>query len=234
VARRPRRYPPLPEGLYKLLRVIIRFLARLLTRLHIEGVEHVPASGACILISNHLSYMDSPINFAATPRVIHVLAGEKYEHHLLFGPLLRVAGAVFIRRGEVDRKALRQALAILEDGHCLGMAIEGTRSRTGGLIQGKTGAAYLATRADVPLVPVAIWGTDKMGAALRRFRRADVYVRYGKPFRLPPGHARTAQLDQYTDEIMVTLASMLPEEYRGIYRDHPLLKQKLAQLRSSS
>ncbi len=216
-----RRYPFLPARLYRDLRNVFQALFRVLVRLHIEGLEHVPAQGPFIMLSNHLSLIDAPAVFVAMPRTLYVLAAEKYERNLFFGSLLRVAGAVFINRGEADRDAIRQTLALLEDGHCLGMAVEGTRSRTGGLQQGKAGAAYFATRAGVPILPAVCWGTEKVFPSLLRLRRAEVHVRFGPPIRLPAGRARSADLDRYTEELMVTLARMLPEEYRGIYRHHP-------------
>ncbi len=214
-----RRYPPIRPFWYATLRAIIRPLFRLLTRLRVEGLEQVPADGPMIFVVNHLDYLDSPLVFAVMPRHLHHLAAEKYEHHRIFGPLLRVAGAIFIQRGEVDRSAMRQALHVLEDGECLALAIEGTRSRTGGLQAGKTGVAYFATRTGAVLVPAAIWGTEQILPALRRLRRAEVNVRFGAPFRLPHGRATSAELDAYTDQIMLRLASMLPDSYRGVYRD---------------
>lgn len=228
MAERKRHYPPIYGWLYDPLVSLVRVLAKVLTRYHVEGLEHVPRQGALMIVSNHLHHLDTVMIAVAMPRRAWVLAAEKYEKHLLFGPILRVGGAIFIRRGEVDRKALRAALEVLEDGHCLALAVEGTRSRTGALAEGKAGAAYLATRADVPLVPVVVWGTEKVIPSWFRLRRADVYVRFGKPFRLPAGRARPEELDTYTEEIMTTLAAMLPPEYRGVYRDHPLLKRKLA------
>lgn len=221
-------YRPIRPWLFKPMVAIIRILVKLLTRFHVEGREHLPAEGPAIIVSNHLHHFDTVMVGMIVTRPTWALAAEKYEKHLLFGPILRTGGAIFIQRGEVDRRALHTALEVLQDGHCLAVAVEGTRSRTGALSQGKTGAAYLATRANVPLVPVVVWGTEQVIPAWFRLRRADVYVRIGPPFRLPDGRARTAELEAYTDEIMTTLAAMLPARYRGVYSDHPLLKQKLA------
>lgn len=198
---------------------ILRFLVRTLTRFHIEGMENLPVGQATLVVSNHLHTFDAPVMGVALPHHAYTLAAEKYQKHI-FGIVLRMASVIFINRGLVDRAALRQAFNVLEDGMWLIVAVEGTRSSTGALAEGKNGAAYIATRADVPLVPVVVWGTEKIIPAWARLRRADVYVRYGPPFRLPTGHARADQLDAHTDHIMATLASMLPEEYRGLYRDH--------------
>lgn len=215
-------YPSVNPILYGVTRTVIRFLAATLTRgLKIEGRENIPQSGPFILALNHLSFLDSPVMCAASPRILYLLAGERYEHHP-FAPILNIAGCIYVRRGEIDRVALRQAEAALAAGKVLAVAVEGTRSTTGGLAEGKPGAAYLATRANVPILPVAVWGTEEVGPAWHRWRRGGfVHVRFGPLFRLPEGRARSAGLERYTEDIMTRLAALLPEAYRGVYRDHP-------------
>jgi 1-acyl-sn-glycerol-3-phosphate acyltransferase len=126
-----------------------------------------------------------------------------------------------VKRGEIDRQALRQARAVLERGEVLGVAPEGTRSRvTHSLQEGKTGAAYLATRANVPLVPVALTGTQHVKPNVLHLHRTQVQAVVGKPFRLPTDrHARSQQLQEYTELIMHKIAELLPEEYQGVYKD---------------
>jgi 1-acyl-sn-glycerol-3-phosphate acyltransferase len=221
------RYPRINRTIYKAGRAIFRFIYDIVARRHVTGLENLPQSGPYIMVSNHMSYVDSPLIYIELPAFITVLAAEKYEHHP-FRPILNLAGPIFINRGEVDRVALRQVLAVLEDGGVLGIAIEGTRSRTGGLGKGKSGAAYFATRANVPIVPVVMYGTEKVLSNLRRLRRTDLYTVIGPPIHLPPGRARTEELDAYTEQIMVAMAAMLPEQYRGFYADHPLLKERLS------
>ncbi|HPV08231.1 MAG TPA: lysophospholipid acyltransferase family protein [Aggregatilineales bacterium] len=151
-----RRYPPLHVKLYRLATGIIWLLLKLLAKPHVEGRERVPMEGPVIVVTNHLHHLDVAAG-ETIPRPAWVLAAEKYEHHI-FGPILRIAGAIFIDRGEPDRSALRQALNVLEDGNALAIAVEGTRSRTGALAEGKLGTAYLATRSGATVVPLAIWG----------------------------------------------------------------------------
>jgi 1-acyl-sn-glycerol-3-phosphate acyltransferase len=225
VSPQDRRYPPLHPWLFRLAAAIMRLLVRLLTRAHIEGLDRIPDSGPLIVVSNHLHYFDTAAVGATLPRPSYVLAAEKYEHHILFGPILRIAGAIFINRGEADRAALRQARAVLQDDHCLAIAIEGTRSQSGALAEGKQGTAYLATRADAPIIPVVVWGTENIIPAWFRLRRAEVHVVYGEPFRLPAGRARADDLDRYTEQIMIRLARLLPIDYRGVYRGHPLIDE---------
>jgi 1-acyl-sn-glycerol-3-phosphate acyltransferase len=212
---------------YRLVRQIVALLARILIRLEIVGRENVPKEGACILITNHLSWFDSPLILVAVPRHITVLAASKYRRHPFFGPLLASMGAIWIRRGEVDRQALRQLLEALRAGGCLGMSPEGTRSKTGTLQRGKTGAVYLASRSGAVFVPVALSGTEKIGDAIRHFRRQQARINIGKPFTLPfPERLRGDQLDEFTDMVMRRLAAMLPPEYRGVYADVTISPEK--------
>jgi 1-acyl-sn-glycerol-3-phosphate acyltransferase len=122
-------------------------------------------------------------------------------------------------------------IALMEDGKCLVIAPEGTRSRTGALIEGKPGVTYLAARSGFPVFPVAITGTeDKVVLGnLKRFRKSDITLTAGDPFVIPPltPKDRDAALQKYTDEIMCRMAALLPERYRGVYADHSRLRELL-------
>lgn len=124
---------------------------------------------------------------------------------------------------------MRAAREYLNLGGDLGVAPEGTRCHTGGLMSAKTGAAYLANLTSVPIIPFAITGTDTAVSKLKQIHRPLLKVRIGDPFTLPPIDRcdRNMLLERYTDEIMCRIAAMLPAEYRGIYSDHPRLREIL-------
>jgi 1-acyl-sn-glycerol-3-phosphate acyltransferase len=201
-----------------------------LTVRDVAGLDRLPAHGPYILATNHLSLYD--------PALIYGLIGderfsgwaaEKWERHLIFGSILKLGQAIFIQRGQVDRKALDGALCWLRQGNVFGIAPEGTRSRTGGLIRGKTGVAYLAYESGVPILPLAHAGTEGSIRSLSHLRRQRIQVRFGDPIHLSPpdpGH-RAAALRRDTDEVMCQIAAMLPPAYRGVYRDHPRLAEIL-------
>lgn len=206
---------------YKYSTAIMGLLFHLLARVEITGLENVPREGNFILLVNHLHWSDVPLMGAVIPRQLVVFAGERWARRWPMNWVLTYVGhAIYVRRGEVDRRALRAALKVLEEGLCLGVAPEGTRSRTGGLIEAKAGAAYLATRSGVTMLPAVSWGQERIFKELPRGRRAVIRVSIGKPFRFPESarEARGEELKSYTEEIMQTLAGMLPEAYRGIYR----------------
>lgn len=204
---------------YRILRVIAFIIARLPSRLELVGFENLPAKPPYLLVTNHLSAFDLPLLLFVLPHKIRAFAASKHRANPLFGPILEAADTVWVRRGEVDRQALRKALAILERGEALGVAPEGTRARESHALQeGKAGAAYIATRADATIVPVGIAGTEKIAHNLLRLRRTPVRMEFGAPFRLPEaGHVRSQKLKEYTDLIMHRIAELLPEAYRGVY-----------------
>jgi 1-acyl-sn-glycerol-3-phosphate acyltransferase len=208
------------RGWYRVLHVGIKLLLKLLSRPSVEGLEHIPDKGPYLLITNHLHWLDAPMIMAFFPFRAYVFAAEKWNRNWLLGPLFRSLDAIFVHRGEVDRKALRKALAVLKGGGVLGLAPEGTRSKTGALQHGRSGAAYMAYRAGVKLVPVVTWGQKNVFPSLRRLRRAKVHVAFGPPFDPPRGdRISAAEIHEFAEEIMYRMAAMLPPEYRGVYVD---------------
>ncbi len=217
--------------LRSLLRSIVRFLFILLAHVKADGLENVPIEGGAILAANHLSRVDSPLVFGLIERKdVTGLVADKYQNNLLLRPLIEAVGGIWINREQADFQALRAAREYLQNGGLLGIAPEGTRSRTGALRQAKTGVAYLANKAGVPIIPIAIWGTEKTFSELKRFRRAHIRVRVGKSFLLPPldRNDRSGSLQRNTDELVCRIAALLPAEYRGVYTEYPRVQELLA------
>lgn len=208
---------------YRVFRGIIGLILRLFCRLEVLGLEHIPDVGPYLLIVNHLHWLDAPVLMVAFPHRSWVFAAAKRERHWFFGPMFRSLDAIFVRRGEVDRKALRKALAVLEGGGVLGVAPEGTRSPTGALQQGRSGAAFMAIRTGAGLLPVVITGQKEVFPLWRGLRRAPVRVQFGLPFEPPKvlieGKVSAEDARAFTAEIMYRMAAMLPPEYRGAYAD---------------
>ena len=215
----------------KILRAIIRLLLKLLTRFEVTGVENVPLKGAYLLATNHLNYLDSAIIVSQIEREdVTALAADKYKHNPLFRWFVNAFDGIWINREEADLNAMRASSDYLRTGGIVGIAPEGTRSRTGGLIPAKTGVAYLADKAKVPVILCALSGTEKITRELLHLRRPRLKLQFGKPLELPPIERsdRDAALQRNTDEIMCQIAAMLPPQYRGVYADHPRLKELLA------
>ena len=214
----------------RFFRCLSNTLLALVSTREVQGLDNIPSQGPYILVANHLSRVDAPLLLTLVrSNNVTGWAAEKYRQHPLFGLIVRLGGGIFIRRGEVDRDALVAAVAWLQKGNIFGVAPEGTRSKTGALIRAKTGAAYLADQAKVLIVPIAIAGTESIMRNLLRLRRSRLIVQIGKPFLLPAiqDNDRSKGLRRNTDEIMCRIAAMLPQAYRGVYADHPRLKELL-------
>ncbi len=217
----------------RFLRSLIRFLINLIADVEISGYEYLP-EGSFVIASNHLGFLDVLMLFYAIDRPdMFIPVAEKWEKVALFRWLSKPLNLVFIDRFNPDIKALRKILRLMEEGNILVIAPEGTRSRTETMAEGRPGVAYLAARLERPIVPVGLYGTEdrKVLENLKHLRRSKIVVRAGPPFRLPPlpNRNRDQVLRAYTDEIMCHIAALLPEKYRGVYRDHPRLKELLAQ-----
>lgn len=208
------------------IRALLYGMLFVVGELRVTGRKNIPSSGPYIVVVNHMSKADPPVLLLAFPPMrLRYFAGEKWETHPLFGPILRWMGAIYINRGEVDRKALRAAMSALEDGSIFGLAPEGTRSRVRRLMKGKDGAAYLASRAGVPLVPVGVVNSERVGDNLRRMRRTEIEVHIGEPIQLPDlgRRAKGSELEAMTHLIMVRIAAQLPPRYHGYYAESPAL-----------
>jgi 1-acyl-sn-glycerol-3-phosphate acyltransferase len=220
-----------PPARLRLLLSFFRFLLRLVTDRHVTGRKNIPERGPYIVVANHLSFLDAPIvyDLVGGPELTG-WAAEKWEHNLIFGTILRMIGAYFVQRGQVDRGALDFAVDWLRAGHIFGMAPEGTRSHTGGLNRAKTGVAYIAHQSGAPILPIAHSGTDRAMASLLRLRRQPIDIAIGRVFYLPPldPDGRAASLRRNADEVMSHLAALLPPSYRGFYAEHPRVRELLA------
>ncbi len=219
--------PPPITPTFRLVNAAVRALmAAGQVKLIVDGADLLPDRPGVILASNHLSWAD-PILLAIA---IHEATGRRVRHMAkaeavsipVFGTLLRDYGGFAVRRGRPDREAYRMATAVLARGDWLGLAPEGTRSRTGVLGEPKPGVSLLALRSGAEVVPAALWGTENLwpvGKLLPRPRRI-VHIRFGEPYLMSAvataaAGTRHAALDAASDDLMRRIAGLLPERYRG-------------------
>jgi 1-acyl-sn-glycerol-3-phosphate acyltransferase len=210
----------------RLVRLLNRLLVGSLIRLEIIGMDKVPVSGAYIATGNHIGLIDVMVVYYVLDREdIIMMVAEKHRKYAITRMLVKSVGAIFVERYHADFVAMREVMKRLKKGGVLTIAPEGTRSETGSLQPGHSGAAYLAAKTGVPIVPVSIVGTEDehMVANLKRFQRAPVTIRVGEVYTLLPlpKENREGTIQDYNDEIMCRIAALLPVEYRGVYADHP-------------
>jgi 1-acyl-sn-glycerol-3-phosphate acyltransferase len=206
--------------------VVARALISSFNRVTVEGLERVPTSGALILATNHISNGDPPfVSGWLTPalgRPVHWMAKAEALEWPLAGWFMRQNGCFGIRRGAADTEAFRLARAVLEDGRVLGTFPEGTRSPTGALQKAKDGVTLLALRSGAPILPIGVAGTDRFwprGSKLWRYG-GSIAMRVGEPFILERGlgpDGKKEPLEAVTTRLMLHIAELLPERYRGVY-----------------
>ena len=227
--RLPVFHPPMTNNF---ARTLVHLIYRLVARAELLGKENIPSSGAFIAVGNHIGRLDAGLVYFLLGRQdVTMLVAEKYRKNALARWFVRRLDAVWVDRFNADFAAMRETLERQRRGGVVIMAPEGTRSPTGGLIEGRAGAAYLAARTGLPVLPVGITGTEdrQVLGNLRRLKRTPITVRVGQTFTLPPldKKDREAALQQATDEIMARIAALLPPGQRGIYASHPRLKELL-------
>jgi len=188
--------------------------------LRAEGLENIPPSGAAILAGNHLSWSDPPSIGLFLKRRYWFMANDFLFNIPVFGKVIPMLGAFPVHRGRTDRDAIRRAEEHLKNGDLLCVFPEGGTTITGTLYPFEGGVALLAIRNNVPIVPVAITGTDKLLPTTPRTRlhyvRGGVVVRFGKPIHpdeVDPALSKKQRVDELTDRVYHAVAAMLPPEY---------------------
>jgi 1-acyl-sn-glycerol-3-phosphate acyltransferase len=211
---------------HRIFRFIVRLVLNIIAHIEVAGFEALPINQGFVIAANHIGRLDAALAYYVLdrPDIIMVVA-EKYEKCAIFRWLVKITNGMFIDRYNADIKAIRETLRRLQQGQILTITPEGTRSKTGNLIQAKPGGIYLAWKAVVPVVPVAITGSEDaiVKDRLKHLKRLDIKVVAGQAFTLPAieGKDREAAMQEYTDEVMHRIAALLPPERRGFYSESP-------------
>ncbi|HOV78641.1 MAG TPA: lysophospholipid acyltransferase family protein [Bacillota bacterium] len=193
---------------YGFARFVCRIVLVLLRRWEVYGAENLPASGGLVLVSNHISYWDPVVIGCAFNRQVYFMAKSELFEIPLLGPLLRALGAFPVRRDRTDSNAIRTALKIIKEGNIVGVFPEGTRSHTGELLRPHMGAAMLASKAGVAMLPVAVSGTRGV------FGKVKVFV--GKPVKSgEKTRVVKADLEKASGQVMNQISSLLAGKNTG-------------------
>lgn len=200
-------------------RGFVRLVVFLFTRPKVTGLENFPRSGPALVVINHLGDADGVLGIAFWPVYTDPYAKIELIDLPVLGWIIEKYGVIWVHRGLPDRRALSAGLEGLRKGRIISIAPEGRESLIEALEGGTEGAAFLAWKANVPIVPVAITGTEnwRIYGNMKRLKRTDVTLSVGKPFYLPVERDRKKVLEKGTRRIMEELARLLPVKYRGIY-----------------
>jgi len=218
------------------LRFIARKILPWIADVEVYGDVSKLPKGGYILASNHLGRLDSLVVYYVIENddLIHPLTDKykKYWYGRLAG---RIFNVTWLTRGQADMSAIREFISRLKNGAVMIIAPEGTRSKTVSLLKAEPGAVYIASSANAGIIPVALTGTEDADvvARLKRFQRLKITITAGDEMYYPPeiksvkGAERDALLQSSMDEVMCRIAAMLPERYRGYYKDFPRVRELL-------
>jgi 1-acyl-sn-glycerol-3-phosphate acyltransferase len=210
---------------YGILRAFLTPFLMILFRPKVKGLRNVPGTGPVIIASNHLSFSDSIFMPLVVPRKVTFLA--KSEYFTSPGPKGLLKKLTFIALGQVpvDRSggrrseaALITGLKVLAEGKCLGIYPEGTRSPDGRLYKGRTGIARLAIESGAPIIPVAMFNTEKIqptGTVVPKVMRVEML--FGEPMYFEGDSTDLLYLRDVTDKIMATIQTLSGQEYVDTY-----------------
>ena len=197
--------------LYRISTFLLSLVFRFTGGVTLIGRENIPRTGGVILAPNHISYVDPPIVGCYLRRQVHYMAKEELFRSKLMAAWMRAVGTFPVRRGTADRKALKQAIDLLNQGRVVCIFPEGTRSPDGRLQEPELGIGLVALKSQSPIVPVAVIGTDKvLPPGSKRLYRHRVRIVYGKPLTfLQPEQGRESR--QLLEEVGKATMSAISE-----------------------
>ena len=201
---------PLPSWLsYHLLKwSLVSPLLHTYFRVKIYGAEKVPQSGGLIAVSNHASYFDPPLLSNCVRRPVAFMAKEELFKTPIFKQAIQLYGAYPVKRSTSDRSALRAATGAINSGWVAAIFLQGTRTPNGKITDPKLGAAWIAAKAQVPLLPISLWGTEKaIDKSFPFLKPVPITVRIGDPI-APPTSNKKAELQAVTDRCAKAINSL--------------------------
>ncbi len=193
--------------IYAFLRATLGFYFFTVKGLRCEGVENIPKEGAVIVAPNHKSNFDPPLIGICSPRIVHYMAKEELFEKPILAPILRFFGTFPVKRGSIDRAAIRQAMKEIKNGEPLGIFPEGTRVHGNKIGRFHDGMASLALMTGTPVLPVAVIGSETFPK-----KKGPLAVIFGKPIPVTKQKTSPEAITELNEKVRAALVSMR-EEY---------------------
>ena len=205
-----------------ILKTVFRFIFRLLGRVKITGLEHIPYGTPYVVAINHVSIFDPPLAGAFWPEQLEIIGASDVFEKPGQGQILKLYGVIPVHRGEYDSALFYRVISVIKSGFPLLIAPEGGRSHVPAMRRAMPGIAYIIEQTGVPVLPAAIVGTtEDYWQRARRGEKPMLEIRIGRPITLPQitakGTEKHEARQKNADLVMSYLAGLLPEEYRGVY-----------------
>ncbi|MFA5514356.1 MAG: lysophospholipid acyltransferase family protein [Sphaerochaetaceae bacterium] len=218
----------------RFVNAILRTFYKIALKVNFDEFNKVPLKGPFIIIANHTSALDGPMMYVfMQPRKMVALAKKELWDNSSTRYLMNLWESIPVDRENMERKSVQRCFEILDQNNILAIAPEGTRSKDGRLQEGKEGVAFIAFKKQVPMIPIATIGMEKIIPNLKKLKRTEVKVVIGEPFEIiqKEGRLNAENRKQLIDEIMGRLVALLPPELHGYYADKQIdftLTQKIS------
>ena len=201
--------------IYNFLIFVGKVCYKLFAKVTVVGKHNIPKKGSVLIVSNHTANLDPAMLAVMLPRTINFVGKTELFKSKISAFFMKGLHVIPIRRFSLDRKGLVRVFEAIEQGKAIGFFPEGTRSGPSGLKKGNRGAAYIASKSGVSVIPVGISGTSKINSYLRfPFPFTKIVVNIGEAIHIEENY----DLEMGTDIIMNKIAELLPDSLRGLYK----------------
>ena len=194
---------------YDFTKILFSAYYKIFFRLEVKGIENIPLQGSVVIASNHISLLDPPtIGVACKTRYLNFMAKIELFKNPIFAYLIRNLGAFPVKRGEVDKNAIKKALDVLRAGKVLCIFPEGTRGKNGVLGKAEPGSVALACKTNAIIIPTALYGTDKLSIT-NPFPKIKVI--FGEPMQMTQDMGGKDVLEENAGKVMREIEKLLLE-----------------------
>ncbi len=206
----------------RIINATFRFLFNLFYKFDKSELQKIPKTGPLLLITNHTSVFDGPLIYVfLQPCNVLAMAKKELWNNWFTKMVMNAWSSIPVDRLNMSRETMESCFTSLKENRILAIAPEGTRNKEGSLQEGKAGVAFIAYKAQVPIIPLITLGFNDLKKNVRKLKRTPLVIKVGPAFEIikKSGRLDATSRGELNDEIMLRLASLLPENKKGFYAD---------------